>query len=165
MPITILQPDTPDLIVQDEQPGGWHNIIIALPEEISFSPVILTNKNSNTVVYNSSSSDIDIYPVAENIKISEKSSRNKSGTLYNIKIDVQIDNQSTFIDDHFLKYHLKKVVVFGIKHFSQQKIYGSKKFPLLLSYKFVNGDKFEKGSKTMVTISGKIPQKPVFIND
>ena len=148
-----------------EQTGGFFNAQIVSIDELTSCPSILTNNNAKDIVITPSATYLDILPVAENIKITEKSTKTKSGTLYTINGEFEIPVQSSELDAYFNDYLYKKVVLIGIKHYGQQKIYGSKKFPLKFSYQFINGKKLEDGSKIMIKISGKIPQKPVFIND
>ncbi len=148
-----------------EQTGGFFNAQIVSIDELTNCPAILTNDNAKSIIITPGSNNLDILPVAENIKITEKSSKTKSGTLYTINGEFEIPVQSSAIDTYFNEHLYKKVVLIGIKHYGQQKIYGSKKFPLDFSYQFVNGQKLEDGSKIIVKVTGKIPQKPVFIND
>ena len=149
-------------ITFEEQTGGWFNVTIVTLEEIE-CPDILTNDNASSVVISSAESELDILPVGEGIKITEIPRKTKSGFLYNIKGNFEIAYQSKALDTAFKNYLQKKVVLVGTKHSGQQKMYGSKKFPLDFSYQFVNGTKYEDGTKVRVTVSGKIPQKPVFI--
>lgn len=149
----------------EEQTGGWFNIQIGMISELAFCPDYITNDNANTIVITENEDQVDILPVFENIKIKEPPRVTKSGTLYNIKADVEFTGQKSTIDKILLKYHLEKVFFIGVKHDGQQKLYGSKLFPLEFEYDFINGTKFEDGSLVAITVSGKIPQKPVFIND
>ena len=148
-----------------EQIGGFFNAQIIAIEELTNCPAILTNNNAKSIVITPTVTNLDVLPVAENIKITEKSSKTKSGTLYTINGEFEIPVQSSELDTYFNEHLYKKVVLIGIKHYGQQKMYGSKKFPLDFSYQFINGQKVEDGSKIIVKVSGKIPQKPVFIND
>ena len=148
-----------------EQTGGFFNAQIVAIDEITSCPSILTNNNAKDIVIPPSTTSIDILPVAENIKISEKPTKTKSGTLYTINAEFSLPVQSSELDTYFQYYLYKKVVLIGIKHYGQQKIYGSKQSPLNFSCQFVNGKKLEDGSKILVKVSGKTPQKPVFIND
>lgn len=152
-------------IALEEQTGGWFNVAIATLDEILECPDFLTNDNATSVVFAPAASGLDILPVGENIKITEPIQKTKSGTLYNIKGEFELAYQSKEVDTYFKNYLHKKVVFIGIKHSGQQKLYGSKKFPLAFSYQFMNGKKYEDGSTVRVTVTGKIPQKPVFINN
>jgi hypothetical protein len=149
----------------EEQTGGWFNVAIATLDELVECPAFLTNNNASSVVFAPATSGLDILPVGENIKITEPTQKTKSGTVYNIKGEFEIAYQSKEIDTYLKNYLHKKVVLIGIKHSGQQKLYGSKKFPLAFSYQFINGKNYEDGSKVRVIVTGKIPQKPVFIND
>ena len=149
----------------DEQPGGWFNFQIYEVDDITTCPDLLTNANASTVLIDPPSDHIDILPVRETIKIQETSKKTKAGVVYTIKGEFTSQIQTKELDSYLNKRIHKKVVLIGIKHFGQQKIYGSKKFPLALEYQFVNGTKYEDGSAIKVLVSGKIPQKPVFIND
>jgi len=148
-----------------EQTGGWFKVAIVPLYEVLVCPDILTNDNASSVVFAESDSELDILPVGENIKITEVSSKTKSGILYTIKGEFEIAYQSAAIDTFFHNLLQTKVLLIGVKHGGQKKIYGSKKFPLQFSYQFINGQKYEDGSKVKVFVSGKTPQKPVFIND
>lgn len=148
-----------------EQTGGWFNVIIVTLDELIECPAILTNDNARRVVLAPAASGLDILPVGENIKITEVPRKTKSGFLYSIKGDFEVAYQSKELDTYFKSYLNKKVALVGIKHTGQQKLYGSKKFPLDFSYQFINGTKYEDGIKVRITVSGKIPQKPVFIYD
>ena len=152
-------------IALEEQTGGWFNVAIATLDELIECPALLTNENASSVVLDRAVPGLDIFPVGENIKITEPTQKTKSGTLYNIKGEFEIAYQSKELDSYLKNYLQKKVILIGIKHSGQQKLYGSKKFPLAFSYQFINGKKYEDGTKVRVSISGKIPQKPVFINN
>ena len=149
----------------EEQTGGWFNISIATLDELTSCPDLLTNANANSVVFTPIPSGLDILPVGENIKIGETIQKTKAGPVYNIKGEIEIAYQSEEIDTYLNNLLQKKVIFIGIKHSGQQKLYGSKLFPLSFSYQFINGKKYEDGSKVKITIAGKIPQKPVFINN
>ncbi|WP_340074517.1 hypothetical protein [Leptobacterium sp. I13] len=148
-----------------EQPGGWFNVQIATTDELTFCPDVLTNENAGSVVVTPASNGLDILPVAESIRINESIDKTKSGIIYTIKGEFEIPYQSKALDTYFNDCINKKVVLFAIKRYGQQKLYGSKKFPLEFSYDPVNGQKYEDGNSIRVTVTGKIPQKPVFIND
>jgi hypothetical protein len=150
---------------EKEQQGGWANIQIVSLDEFVYCPDVLTNENSASIVIISELDGLDVLPVAENLKITEPLSRTKSGIIYNIRGDFEISCQTKQLDDYFDKYVLKKVVMIGTKHYGQQKLYGSKKFPLIFSYTYLNGQKSEQGSRIRIRISGKIPQKPVFLTE
>ena len=149
----------------EEQTGGWFNVSIITLDEFEQCPDVVTNTNASSVVFSPSYSEVDILPVGENIKITASVQKTKSGSVYNIKGAFEIAYQSEQLDNYFKKYLHKKVVLIGIKHSGQQKMYGSKKFPLNFSYQFISGKKYEDGSKIRVSIQGKIPQKPVFIRN
>lgn len=152
-------------IAIEEQTGGWFNVVIAKLDELIKCPDILTNSNGSSVLFAPTSDSIDILPVGENIKITEPVQKTKSGLVYNIKGEFEIAYQSKAIDTYLNNHLHKKVVLIGIKHFGQQKLYGSKKFPLTFTYQNINGKNYEDGSRVRITVAGKIPQKPVFIND
>ena len=149
----------------EEQIGGWFNVSVATLDELVVCPDILTNANARSIVITPKNDGLEILPVGENIQISEPVSKTKAGLVYTIKGEFDISYQSQAIDTYLNNLLLKKVVLIGIKHSGQQKLYGSKKFPLLFSYQHINGKKAEDGNKTRITVQGKIPQKPVFIND
>lgn len=148
-----------------EQTGGWFNVSIATLEELVFCPDILTNDNASSIVINPGPTTVNIYPVGESIIISETPQKTSSGLIYNINSQFDIPIQSKDLDTYFNDCIQKKVVLIGIKHDGQQKLYGSKRFPLTFSYKFINGKKYEDSGSIRVTVSGKVPQKPVFIAD
>lgn len=152
-------------IALEEQTGGWFNVAIATLDELVECPDILTNANASSVVFTPTADGLDILPVGENIKITEPIQKTKAGSVYNIKGEFEIAYQSKAVDTYLNNHLQKKVVMIGIKHSGQQKLYGSKKFPLEFSYQNINGKNYEDGSRVRITIEGKIPQKPVFIND
>ena len=149
----------------NEQPGGWFRFNIYEIDHVTSCPDLLTNANASSIVINPPTDHIDILPVRESIKIRETSKKTKAGVVYNIKGEFTCQIQTKELDTYLNKRIHKKVIFVGIKHFGQQKIYGSKKCPLALEYQLVNGIKYEDGSAIKVLVSGKIPQKPVFIND
>jgi len=149
----------------DEQPGGWFNFQIYEIDDVTSCPDLLTNVNASSVVIDPPTDHIDILPVRETIKIQETSKKTKAGVVYTIKGEFTCQIQTEELDTYLNKRIHKKVILVGVKHFGQQKIYGSKKCPLALEYQLVNGTKYEDGSAIKVLVSGKIPQKPVFINN
>lgn len=150
---------------QKEQTGGWFSVQIYTTDELVSCPNVLTNENASKITIVPSSDFLDVLPVGESIKIKATPRTTKNGTSYSINGDFKIAVQSKQIDTFLNKYRNKKVVLIGIKHFGQQKMYGSKLFPLSFSYNEINGTKLQDGSLFQISVSGKIPQKPVFIND
>jgi hypothetical protein len=146
-----------------EQHGGFYAIEILTLDEIVSAPKILTNENVKDMVLNPSVSSVDILPVAESLSISETVSSNRSGTLYNITGSFDIPYQSSEIDDFFHELRHQEIIMIGIKHYKQRKVYGSTLHPLRLTHEMINGKKLEEGSLIRVKISGKIAQKPVFL--
>ena len=151
-------------VSKDEQSGGWFNVSVIPVEELSFCPEILTNNNANKIIINDTEG-MDILPVGESIKISEVYKKTKSGAMYSINGEFEFDYQSKEIDTYLNRYLSKKVILIGVKHFGSSKIYGSKRFPLDFSYQLINGQKYEEGTRIKIIVSGKSPQKPVFINN
>ncbi|SOS48431.1 hypothetical protein [Tenacibaculum dicentrarchi] len=147
-----------------EQVGGWYNVQIVPISELIYCPHILTNENAAETVIAETTTGIDIMPVTEHIKITETPKKNKSGTIHTIKAEFELRVQLTEIDNYFNRFRNNKVIFIGTKHYGQEKLYGSKLFPLDFSYQFINGQKQEDGSLTRIRITGKTPQKPVFIN-
>ena len=147
-----------------EQTGGWYNVAIISTSEIE-CPDLLTNGNSNEITITPISNGLDILPVGENITINATPQKNKAGTIHNIKGEFEIAYQSGDIDSYFASCLQKKVVLIGVKHSGVKIIYGSKKFPLSFNYKILNGKKYEDGDRIKVFVTGKIPQKPVFMSD
>lgn len=148
-----------------EETGGWFNVSIAHLDEISNCPEYVTHDNAAQVVVTPSENRVDFLHVGESIKITEKTLKTSSGTLHTINGEFEVAFQSKEIDTYFYECLYKKVILFGLKHDGQQKMYGSKKFPLNFNFEFINGTKYEDGATVRVTISGKIPQKPVFVNN
>jgi len=148
-----------------EQQGGWFCFQVLEVADLSNCPDFLTNENATSIEIEIPEDHIDLFPVRESIKIKETSKKTKAGVVYTIRGEFDIALQTKEIDSYLNKRLQKKVVLIGIKHFGQQKIYGSKKCPLAFEYQFVNGQKYEDGSVIKVLVSGEIPQKPVFIND
>lgn len=148
-----------------EQTGGWFNVAIFTLDEITNWPNFLTNQNASSIIVTPNNNGLDILPIRENISISEDPAKTTAGTIYTIKADFEFPYQSAAIDTYLNEFINKKVVLIGVKHSGQQKLYGSKKFPLQFEYQHINGTLYEDGNKTRVTVTGKIPQKPVFIND
>lgn len=150
-------------LAAQEQHGGFYALQIFSTEEIVSSPEILTNKNASQMVLQPSEDSLDIPQLAESLKVSEPQAVTKSGVLYNISGSFEIPLQTSEIDDFLKSFLTKKVILIGVKHFNQQKIYGSKLHPLRLKYEMANGTKQEEASIIKVKIYGKIPQKPVFL--
>lgn len=150
--------------IKTEQPGGWFSIQIISLEELVYCPPILTNINSNSIVIVNASEILDVLPVGETIKIDEPVKITKSGAIYTIKGEFEFAKQSSSLDTFLNKYQGKKVVMIGTKHDGQRKLYGSKRFPLEFIYEQTNGKKYEDGNQTIVSVEGKTPQKPVFMN-
>ncbi|MFV9552071.1 hypothetical protein [Algibacter sp. PT7-4] len=149
----------------EEQTGGWFSVNIISVDDLEYCPSFLTNTNAFSIKISLTDDDLNILPVGEKINITAPPQKSTSGILYNIKADIEFKNQSKKIDTYLNKYLNQKVVLIGVKHFGQQVIYGSKQYPLDFYYQNINGKNYEDGSSIKVVISGKIPQKPVFIND
>lgn len=148
-----------------EQTGGWFNAQIIPIDEIVSSPEVLTNNNASSIIIQPSADGLDVVPISENITISESTRTNKDGTYYDIRLQIEFPIQLKEIDTYFNNYLHKGVALIGIKSSGQQKMYGSKRFPLEFSYEHINGKKLQDGALIRVTVSGKTPQKPVYIND
>jgi len=146
-----------------EKPGSFKFIQIITTDEIIACPEILTNSNANQFKSSPSLDTIDVVFIDDNLKISEKQLRTKSGILYNISAQIDIADQSSKLDDFLQKRVFKKIIIISEKTYNQKKIYGSKNSPLKMIYEQINGKKPEDGSITRLKITGKIAQKPVFI--
>lgn len=152
-------------ITDKENVGGWKSIHIATLNEIVSTPDLLTNNNASQISINQLPSSLEIYPVAESIKITETPKLSASGISYSLKINIDFYYTSSEIDDYLNAYLHKKVIVIGKKNSGTEKIYGSKNHPLKFSYTLLEGQSFEDGAKIKVTISATTIQKPVFISD
>ena len=151
--------------VLEEQTGGWFNVTIIKTDEFIHCPEILTNANAKTVELLIEPEELDLLPVGENIQITETPNKTTSGMLYTINGQFEFALQSAEIDTFLEKYLHQDVVLIGVKHYGQQKMYGSKTSPLAFSYQNINGKNLEDGTSVRITVSGKTTQKPVFIND
>lgn len=150
-------------VSESEQHGGFYVIQIFKLSELVSCPEYLTNQNTGLVSFDPEESSVDILPVAESLSISENPDVNGSGILYNISGSMELPYQTSEVDDFLKEYLFKDVVMVGIKHYGQRIMYGSKRHPLRLTYNLVHGKAQEEGTATVIKISGKIPQKPVFL--
>lgn len=150
-------------VSKNEDLGGWFNVAIYATNEISFCPDFLTNLNAHSIVYGESDEILDFLPVGENISISEPIRKGKNGATYSITASFDFSMQSEEIDSFLHKYLNKDVMLIGIQWSDRKKVYGSKRFPLAFSYELINGKNLEDGNRIRVTVSGDIPQKPVYI--
>lgn len=149
---------------QLENFGAWKSIQVASEDEIKFCPEILTNSNSYKLEIFGAAETIDLLPLVENISVSESKQRTKSGILHRIKITVEFNCATEVLDSYFKKYLHKKVIAVCQDNNASEKVYGSKNHLLFFNYQESRGKKAEQGVKTTLTIDGKIPQKPVYIN-
>jgi len=148
-----------------ELTGNWLALqIVTLPEIIN-CPDILTNTNANTVNIVAEENTVDVLPVPEAIQVSVKTIRRKSNFSYSIKIQVDFPYQSSSVDDFLNNLNKQKVIAVGLNANDEEKIFGSKLHPLTFDYELTDGKKLIDGSNTRVIVSGKIPQKPVFITN
>jgi len=146
-----------------EQPGGYKFIQIITIDEIVNCPEFLTNRNALQFISSPNSETIDVIFIDDNLKITEKQSRTASGILYTINCQIDIADQSSDLDDFLQKRVFKNILLIAEKTYNQKKLYGSKNAPLKMSFEQINGKTPEEGSITRLRITGKIVQKPVFI--
>lgn len=150
-------------VSSNEDLGGWFNVSVFSVDEILNTPEILTNKNAIDVEFDLNGEELNFLPLGENINIRESSRRRNNGFLYTIEAEFEINVQSAEVDDYFNKYLKKKVVLIGYQWSGISRMYGSKKFPLQFNYRNINGRRTEDGHRIQVTVSGEIPQKPVYL--
>ena len=152
-------------IVDNEQIGSYKSISFIPLDEIVNCPGYLTNKNASEFTYTPGEDSIQANFLYDSITIKQKPTRTKSGLLYRITAQFDFTLQHSKIDDYLNSKLPRKCVVISLKHYGQQKLYGSLLNPLTMIYEFRNGKTAEEGSTVRVKIIGKISQKPVFIMD
>jgi len=152
-------------IIDNEQIGSYKSITFIPIDEIVNCPSFLTNKNANEFTYTPGNDSLQANFLYDSIDIDEKPSRTKSGIIYKISAQFDFSIQHSKIDDYLNSKLPINCVMVGLKHFGQQKLYGSLLNPLKMIYEFRNGKTNEDGSTVRVKIDGKISQKPVFIMD
>ncbi len=150
--------------IKNEEIGGFHNLEIIAIEDILFCPIILTNLNASNLDYKKyNDSDVEIMPVGETITINANPKRTVNGIEYSVKGQFEVKYLETDVDDVFSEAVSKRIIVKANRYNGTSIIYGSQSHPLYINYKIKNSKKFETKSKFEITITGKIPQKPVFI--
>jgi hypothetical protein len=147
-----------------EQTGGWLNLQFATLDEVKYCPQILSNENANLVEIEGTPDTIDVLPIPERFSVNVTPRKSKIGTTYSITISLDFPHQSASIDNYLNAYKNKRGVVIGTTTNQKLKMFGSKNFPLDFSYQEINGKKLEDSAITRITISGNIPQKPVYIS-
>lgn len=152
-------------ITASEQIGGFKLIRLITLDEIVFCPGVLTNQNAANFLSSPTLETIDALFIGESINIKSNQRKNKSGILHSISAQFDLLKQSSDLDDYLNNHANKPLVMIGEKQYGQQILYGSKNAPLKLLYENIHGKKPEDGSIVRVKISGKIPQKPVFITN
>ena len=73
---------------------------------------------------------IDATMLSESISLTARSSRNRSGIIYNIKAAFDMFSQSTLLDDYLNDRVPGGIVLVAVKHYGQEILYGSKNHPL-----------------------------------
>ncbi|WP_431166351.1 hypothetical protein [Tenacibaculum halocynthiae] len=146
-----------------EELGGFHSFEIIPITDILTSPTVLTNSNVSKFTYTKNkSNNTIIQPVGETLIVSCKPRKTAQGLLYRISSSLEIKSPSSEIDT-LLNKIINQGFVLKVNTYADSSIlYGSKIFPLELSYQHVYSKKQETPAKTVVSIKGKIPQKPVY---
>lgn len=147
----------------DEQIGGYKVINFCLLSETSDWPVVLNDVTSNQIVLTREVNSICGMLVPNSIRVREKPSTTKSGQLWDISISYEFAVQNSALEQLLDQYANRPGVCEVEKNYPQKKLYGSDKFPLLMTYELINGEKPEDGSKTVITIKGKVPHRAVHI--
>lgn len=150
-------------VSNNEDLGGWFNVSVFSVDEIVSCPDILTNKNAIDIELNLSGEELNFLPIGENIIIRETPRRVSNGFIYGIEGSFEVNIQSPEVDDYFNKYINKKVILIAQQWSGVKRLYGSKKFPLMFTYRNINGRRTEDGQRIQITVSGDIPQKPVYL--
>lgn len=151
-------------IINKEKLGGFHSIEIIRKSDILSCPHILNNSNISEFKYKKGyDSEIEIMPVGESIIISSPVKKKPSGLEFSFKSKFEVLHPTAKIDDVFTAYTHGKVVVKGNKYDGTSILYGSFHFPLQLIYETKHSKKIETPTEMVVSISAKIPQKPVFM--
>ena len=146
-----------------EELGGFHSFEIIPITDILTSPMVLTNSNASKFTYiKNALNNTIIEPVGETLMVSCKPKRTAHGFLYPITSTLEIKNPSGEIDTLLHKIINEGVVLKANTYGDSSILFGSKIFPLELNFKHVYSKKQENIHKTIVSIKGKTPQKPVY---
>lgn len=145
-----------------EQVGGFDHIDILLLEETGNWPLVVTDANSNRITITPNEVPISGAIVPDSIRVGEDHRTRDGGDLWDIDIRFSYLTQSSLMEYYLEQYKTHEVVVTVCKNINQQKLYGTDKYPLTLSYTPVNGNKPEDGMRTDIRIFGNIPVRPVY---
>lgn len=153
------------VVTEKEQIGGFKSILFITLDEIINCPELLTNLNAFEFTSSPPLNAVNVRHVGETMRVTARPSRTKAGLLYSINCQLNIEEQSIEIDNYLFEKQIKPGVLITEKHFGQKMLFGSKNFPLRMTYEGIHGDRAEDGNLIVVKISGKIPQKPIILTN
>tara|TARA_R110000850_G_scaffold277151_1_gene424865 strand:- start:56309 stop:56779 length:471 start_codon:yes stop_codon:yes gene_type:complete len=149
----------------EEQIGGFANVeLFLVTGETSGWPKQLNDTTAGEVVFTPLDNSVDGVLIEESIDVSERPGTGDAGELFNVRISFDFASQSEAMEQLLDQYKANDLVAKVCKHYPQQKIYGSNRYPLTLSYETVNGTRPEQGSLTRVSLRGSVPHRAPYYN-
>ncbi|SEC45779.1 hypothetical protein SAMN04489761_3048 [Tenacibaculum sp. MAR_2009_124] len=146
-----------------EHLGGFHSFEIIKIADIISIPEIITNSNINQFSYSiTGNNNTIIEPVGETLLVSSKPKRTTQGLRYHISASLEIKAPSSETDTLFDDYRKEEILLKANLYDGQSILYGSKVHPLELTYHDKHSKLQENPFKTIISIKGKIPQKPIY---
>lgn len=146
----------------DEQLSGVATIDFYLLSEVSNFPLVLTDLNSNQLIFSPEPNSVEATIKPDSIKISDSKKQGPSGIVHQIKIDVDFLTRSEALEQLLEQYENLPGIVHAKFNNGFQKIYGSDLEPLYMIYEVTDGQKIDSEAITSLVIKGDTAKRPVY---
>lgn len=145
-----------------EQLGGYAELNFHLVSEVSNFPKILTDQNSNQLVFNTEPSSVEATFKPDSASVNVNKRQTSSGIEHDITIKMEFLTRSEALVQLLEQYENLPGIVHGKLNSGFQKIFGSDLEPLYLIFEEIDGKKIDDDAVTSIEIKGKTAKRPVF---
>ncbi|UOX32407.1 hypothetical protein LXD69_10120 [Flavobacterium sediminilitoris] len=142
--------------------GGFAEIDFYLLTEVSNFPRILTDQNSNQLVFTPEEFSVDASIKPDSISVNVNKKQGASGIIHQITIKMEFFTRSEALEQLLEQYEKLPGIVHAKLNTNFQKIYGSDLEPLYLVYEVNDGKKIDDDAVTTIEIKGETAKRPVF---
>lgn len=146
----------------EEQLAGIAELDFYLLTETSNWPTVLTDSNSNQLIFTPEPISVEATIKPDSIKIGVNKKEGPSGIIHQTKVSMDFLTRSESLEQLLEQYEKLPGVVLAKLNNGFQKIYGSNLEPLYMIYEVNDGTKMDGEAVTTIEIKGETAKRPIF---
>lgn len=147
----------------EEQIGSFKSIQFYLLSETSSWPKIITDANSNKIIFTEGTDPIEITPIGENQSIKENPKKNPAGIYYNVDGGLTFQSHSKALAQQLDVYQDRDCVIIVDYFTGERKLFGTNTHPLRFLYNMLSGKKMEDFTGINISLKGKTTHRAVYL--